>query len=460
MRKTFLILFITLALSAILFIPARAFELDNDGIIPAGQVINDDLFIEAEKVVIDGTVNGNLFVNAADVIINGPVNGNLLIFGAMVKINAPVSGSVAFVGQSLELNNRVDGSVFATGVSVVLNPQAVVGLNLYFAGFNAQTMPGSKVGADASLSAYQAILGGEIARDVHAALAAFELNGLVGRDVQVEVENPEETTFSLNFARTGGPVNFPDSIPSGIRVSDTAEVGGTLKYISAVEQSSTIALPAAQVTYETLVTEKKLTPVEELQKRILRAARDWITLLILGALALRFLQPPLQRTTMASRRWLPALGWGMVVLMVTPLAIFLSGAAITIASLLLGVVTLSSLSTFVSVGGYLVLTLFVLVFLIILVYVSKLVVATSFGGWLCQRLWPNSEARPIVSLLIGISLYVLIAMLPFGLGLLFGVVVTFIGLGALWIAYRQRNLPPEMLAPLPTAHAGDLSEVA
>jgi hypothetical protein len=460
MRKPLIISLIVLGLLAILFVPAKAFEMNDDGVISADQVINDDLFIEAEKVVINGTVNGNLFVNASEVSINGPVNGNLLIFGAVAKVNAPVNGSVAFVGQSLELNNRVEGSVFAAGALVVVNPQAVIGLNLYFAGYSAQTMPGSKIGVDVSLACSQAILQGEITRDLHAGLSALELDGTVGGDAQVEVEQPNQAGFSLRFMKPDSTVQLPDAIPSGIRVSETAKVGGMLKYTSPVEQASTIALLTEQVAYEAPVVTKKLTPAEDFQKRVLGAARDWITLLIFGLLMLHLLQRPFQRSSAATRRWLPALGWGMVVFVVVPMAVLLLGAAIVVISLLLGVVTLSGLSALVSVGGSLSLTLLALAFLVILFHISKLVVAASVGGWLVQRIWPQRTVNPIWPLIIGISLYVLITLLPFGVGALFSIVVTLIGLGALWIAYRQRNLLPETLTPNSPDHSGELSEVA
>jgi hypothetical protein len=458
MRKSFTISLIVLALLALLFIPARAFEITNESVIPAGQVINDDLFIAAEKVVIDGTINGNVFVNASEVTINGPVNGNLMVFGAITTVNAPVSGSVGFVGQTLELNSRVDGSVFAAGAAMVLNPQADVGLNIYFAGYSAQTMPGSRIGVDVSLSSYQAILKGEVTRNIEGNLSAFELDGAVGGDVQVDVDASDGQSFTLFLGP--GSAELPDGIPSGIRVSDTASVGGTLTYTSPAEQSGAIALPGEKVVYIASVVEEKLTIAQSIQRRALQAGRDWITLLILGALLVRLLQRPLQHSSIAARQVLPALGWGIVVLLVTPLAVLLLGAAITIVSLLLGIVTLGGLSSMVSVGGYLALTLMALAFVITLLYISKLVVALAVGGWLYRRVWPQGDMKPIWPLLIGITVYELFAILPLGVGFLFTLLVSLIGLGAIWIMLRRRNLQPVPPAATPPGNPDEMSEVA
>jgi hypothetical protein len=239
-----------------------------------------------------------------------------------------------------------------------------------------------------------------------------------------------------------------------LRVAETASVGGTLTYISTVEQANTIAIPSGQVVYQAREVEKKLGPVEDFQKRLLGAGRDWITLLILGFVMLKLLDRPMQRAGEATRRVLPALGWGLVVLLVTPLALVLVGALVTVLSLLLGVVTLEGLSIMVAVGGYIALALVTLIFLIILFYVSKLVVALAVGGWLYRRIWPEGEMKPIWPLLMGVTLFVLLSLIPLGGGALIGILVTLAGLGALWMTIR----PHGFLAATPHAPAPEAGD--
>src|SRR6185503_10739465 len=56
----------------------------------SGEIIDDDLFISANRVVVEGTVNGDLFVIGAEIEINGAVNGSLFAVGQSVTLNGSV----------------------------------------------------------------------------------------------------------------------------------------------------------------------------------------------------------------------------------------------------------------------------------------------------------------------------------------------------------------------------------
>lgn len=65
-------------------------------------------------------------------------------------------------------------------------------------------------------------------------------------------------------------------------------------------------------------------------------------------------------------------------------------------------------------------------------YVSKLVVALLVGKAIFESLAPKANAHKIFPLLLGLVIYLLVRAIPF-LGWAVGVVVTLIGLGAIWI---------------------------
>ncbi|MGE5073790.1 MAG: hypothetical protein ACM3MF_10205, partial [Anaerolineae bacterium] len=73
-------LLLLMLLSLTIATPAYAF--DGRGgdkvVIPAGQVINDDLYAGANEVVLDGTVNGDAVAFGKLVTVNGTVNGDLI----------------------------------------------------------------------------------------------------------------------------------------------------------------------------------------------------------------------------------------------------------------------------------------------------------------------------------------------------------------------------------------------
>ena len=56
--------------------PAQAVEFDDDGIVTADEVIDDDLFITGDNVKIDGTINGDLI--AAHMVVKKIRSGDVI----------------------------------------------------------------------------------------------------------------------------------------------------------------------------------------------------------------------------------------------------------------------------------------------------------------------------------------------------------------------------------------------
>ena len=112
-HKTFSVLALV-ALFALIATPVYAF--DGRGgdkvVIPAGNVVNDDLYIGANQFVLDGTVNGDVIVGGQMITINGTINGNLFAAGQTIVINGTVTGasriagSVLFIGEKANIGKR------------------------------------------------------------------------------------------------------------------------------------------------------------------------------------------------------------------------------------------------------------------------------------------------------------------------------------------------------------------
>ena len=184
---------------------ARALEVDKDGVIEAGEVIEDDVYIEADRVVVDGTVNGALIVSSNKAEINGTVNGDLVIFSSQAQVNGRVTGNLVFAGRQLSMNGSVGNSVFAVGSTAILESAAVAERNLVFGGFSLEMVEGSTVGRDLHVGSYQAILAGQVGRDVIVSTGALEIAGSVGGDVTAEVSEPEQDSQSVfQFMRWPG----------------------------------------------------------------------------------------------------------------------------------------------------------------------------------------------------------------------------------------------------------------
>ncbi|MCP4541765.1 MAG: polymer-forming cytoskeletal protein [Chloroflexi bacterium] len=416
---------------------AQAVEFDEDGIITADEVIDDDVFVSSEVVVVDGIINGNLIASGRSVTINGDVNGDLIMSGVDVTVNGQVNGNVAFVGQSLLMNGRLRGSLFCINNSAVLGPLAVVGRNVFFNGFSLETQSGSMVGRDAIISGIWALLDGRVERDIQVEVGALEIRGIVGRNVMATVPGPDEGILLFGGSRQLGAAK---SVESGLRVTKDAYIGGTLAYVSSVEQSDRIeAVPGGGIEYQV----DKSVPHPDMQylasQWFAKRMRDLVTLLVLGGLAVWTHTPLLNRLAdRMQRKPLPVIGWGSVVLVGGHTVLVILAVLILVLGILTSVVTLGGLAVTVFGVGFSGLALAGALFWLAIAYGAKLIVAYLVGRLVWQRLVPRYADQVIWPLVMGVVLYVLARSIPV-LGWFIGLLVTLAGLGAMWMLYREKK---------------------
>lgn len=417
--------------------PARAAEFRSGGTVVIGpdEVIDDDLFVSAGRVEVNGTVTGDLIAAGSTVIVNGRVGGSL-----------------AMGGQLLTMNGTVGGSVYAGGYALTLGPDAEIGRNLAFGGFSLSTEDGSAVGRGLYAGNYQSILRGDVAGEARVAAGALELDGKVGGDVSAQVDAPggDVSGFAPVAAMMPGGVEV---MPPGLRVGPGAEIGGDLSYVSPMEQAPPAGAVGGQVVYSTPVPGQ--APAERpgaaarLGGAFAERAGEFVALLIVGGLLLRFWPGIVRRVTgMIDARPLPSAGWGCLVTLIFAVGVPLAAIALFLLALLGGVVTFGQLfGTVLALGGA-ALGLAVTVFLFVVSLVTKAIVAFYGGRLILTRLVPQSQTgrwADLWSLLTGALVYELLRALPLGLGWLIGVIVTLVGLGAIYFVVRDAFRP----APVP-----------
>ncbi|NLF02130.1 MAG: hypothetical protein GX601_14250 [Anaerolineales bacterium] len=403
---------------------ARAVVFYDGERIPAGVVIEDDVFIVGNNVVVEGTVTGDLFAAGEEVVVSGTVGGSLFITGATLRVNG-----------------EVEGSVYGAGSSFTLGPGATVGRNGYVTGYSLETAEGSLITQDLLFSGYQAALAGTVDSDVRGAMAALELSGQVGEDVNVNVAAPGQNMG--RFWDWTLPGDAPEALEPGLRVAETAQIGGQLIYTSPELQAEAIeAEPEGGVVFR---------PAEERARRggaarvlaaigrwLLARLRDLLSLLILGGLALWLIPTWLNRA--ADQAWsdpLLSLGLGLLVLIVGYVALFALAVLILIVSLLISLISVGGLAWPVFGIGLAVWGLTFIAFQLLVSWGSKLVVTYLVGRWLLGRISRDQKPSAVVALLLGVVIYVILRAIPI-LGWLVGAVATLIGLGAIWLLiYRS-----------------------
>lgn len=423
----------------------KAAEFDDDGVITKDEIINDDVFISADSVIVDGTVNGILFAGGNTVTINGTINGDVVSGGGTIIISdsAVITGNVFCGAQSIELNGVVKGSSLCGAYMMTLGENADIERNLFFGGYHLTTQSDSKVKQDLFLGGAQAILDGEVGRDIQLGANGVELNGQVGRDVIAEISAPGETDSNI-FARyfTPSGVQQPKLIQSGLHVSKDAQIGGKLTYTSTMEQTNINAQPSGGIVFQTptpvpasttTVVDTSRTNTLSAVKKVGDVVRNLMTLLILGALVLWLLPVPFRKSVdMVLAKPLPALGWGLVVLIVGYTSAVLATIVILLVGILFAVLTLGGLSSTIFTGGLSALALIMTAFTLLVSYGGTLVVAFMVGELFIQKVAPNAKNVKIWALLIGVFFYVILRAIPI-IGWILWFVITLIGLGAMWL---------------------------
>lgn len=103
-------------------------EKEGDVTIAKGEIINDDLFIGAKSVTLDGTVNGDVFIGAQSIKIGGTVNGNVHAGAKTIDMSGVVRGNMYGGAQNILVTGaKIGGSLLLGGASITIDKDANVG---------------------------------------------------------------------------------------------------------------------------------------------------------------------------------------------------------------------------------------------------------------------------------------------------------------------------------------------
>ena len=440
MSKTIKLLsiFAALTLLALAFVtPARAFDsrTGDTVIIEKGEVIEDDLYVNASTIVLDGTVKGDLVAFGQTITVNGVVEGDLLAAGQAVIITGEVMDDARIAGQVLQVGSS-----------------AVIGDDLIAAGMSLETQKGSQVGGDLVVGSGQVLVAGDVADDIEAGTAAFELRGSVGGNVQAYVDATSDTHDGppMNMFITQSPIAIP-SVPAGLTIADSAKIGGNLEYSSTIDLPIPSSVVGGKVTRVEPAVDTKPIPVEpspaqKVNTWIFGLFHRAVTLILIGLLFSWLFPNFLANTTkkLQTQFW-PSLGWGFIggmaylftvlILFVATIFLFIIGLAFT-----LGGLAVSVLFT-----GLLALSVMILLFILVIVYLVFIIVGSLLGKWILGMINPSLAEHKVWPMVLGIFILVVavdvlhfpLVPLEFFGNLLYFIIVLF-GLGALWLWGRER----------------------
>jgi len=199
------------------------------------EVIHAAQFRSGDKVIVneDETVEEDLYVCAGEVIVDGRIRGDLVVFAGQITVNGLIEGDLNAVGQTVLLTGAVDDDIRITGTVLKLASGADVVDDVIASGLSFEAEDDTSVGGELRFAGYQAKLAGSVSEGIAAATAHCELSGAVGGDVRLGVDPNKDTPLPQTFGFAPS-VQIP-TVPAGLTVTSTAKIDGSLAYRSPVE---------------------------------------------------------------------------------------------------------------------------------------------------------------------------------------------------------------------------------
>lgn len=259
--------------------------------ITSGEVVDDDLYVAANTIIIDGTISGDLCACGRTITVNGAVKGSIMAVGETVLINGDVGHTVRAVGKTISISGNVKGDVMVCGGDVNIASTAKIVRDLLFGAGNAH-------------------IAGLIERNIK------------GQGGEITISNGVKGNINLGVA--------------SLTILPTANIQGNLTYTGKQEANIQSGAQISGITTHNLPkVEKKQAKVFSLGK-VLGFLMAFISGLIIILLA------PKRLTSIAeairSRPW-PSVGWGALILFLTPIAAII--VCITIIGIPAGLIVLA-----------------------------------------------------------------------------------------------------------------------
>lgn len=376
--------------------------------LPAGERIDDDLYVSAGEIYIEGEVTGDLYAAGGYIEVSGVVGGDIVAAGGGLVVSGQVGDDVRLAGGGIDIRGTIgDDLIVAGGGGQGVAFPMQMGSRTVRQGVRIDSS--ANVGGDGMIVGGEALLDGRVAGDLFVGAGVFELRGEVLGDAEIRT--------------------------SQMQISEGGRIGGTLTYTS--DQEGDVPAGAADsVRYEAPQREEEGTSIiATLIGWMLRTLAVLVGISLLGWLLLRFAPGLLERPVEAIEAGaLESILWG------------LGAAALLIFIPLASVIIVAAVWTFWGIFPGLVTFLFLFATLALIWFFSPLVTGLWLGRQIGEQI--NLGGGALVSLLVGALLIVLLGRVPI-LGWLVYLLSFLLALGGMlrWTQIKNRSEMVE-LAPV------------
>ena len=349
----------------------------------------DSVYVAKNEVV-----EGNLYAAGANLIIEGKITGDVFCAGQSINISGEVAGDIICAGQTINVSGKVGGSLRAAGQSINFGGQ--VARNAIAMGASIVTAASSSVGWEMLVLGNAVDIRGDIGRDLYGSVAKANIAGRVGKNLD------------LNFGRQ----NQNDK---PLIIAGTANISGNVKYTSlkdAVMETGSII--KGEISHN-------LPKIKAAKSNYSHLGWWWgklisiFSALVIGLVLISFWREPIIKITdLMLNKIGPSFGWGILLLLLTPMIVII---------LLITIIGLP-------------LSLILLALWLIAIYASKILVGILVGRRLLNNFWLAKKDSLILAMVIGIIIASLIFALPF-IGWIVSLLAMLWGLGGIMLALKK-----------------------
>jgi hypothetical protein len=375
--------------------------------LPANNVVNDDLYVGANEIYIDGVVNGDLYAAGGYIEINGEVTGDVVMAGGGIIIRGLVGDDVRVAGAGIDILGTVRDDVFIAGGGA--GPR---GFAFPFQIGGRTIEQGVRIGSAADIGGDLYVVGG-----------LGTLNGGVGGDLSARMR-----TVTLG-ARVAGDANI---YTEDLHIGDNTAIAGQLIYSTPDRVTGVDAVAGNVIYHQPAPGETEPNLIVRILGWLLRTILILMGFAVLGWLLLRFTPAALTRPAAAIHA--QPVETGLYGLMAALLFIFIP---------ILSAVTV--IVTWLFWGWFLALIMFTFLFgvLALLWFFSPLITGLWLGCRIMER--SDSSASLQIALLIGVLIIVILGRVPL-LGWVIYLISFIFAIGGLLQMARRRVEPPAAIA--------------
>lgn len=395
--------------------------------VPAGQTIDDDLVLFGDSVRIQGKVLGDV-----------------IAIGREVEVSGEVEGSLIAIGQVADIEGTVRDSLYSMGLEIRTGPESVIGRSLYYLGLSLIVEEGSQIGRDLVAGTLGAQIVGEVGRGLRAVIGPLEILRLVMEAIGQPLQLRDLFSSGSSFNPT--EVGLDTANVQVIPVSRTS-----LSLIFMDDLGKKIVISPNQPSQDSEVLTQTDDGVgssavdidlEDVGNWILARIRTLVLLLVIGLLML-WLRPSLYTDgaeKLQTKPWI-SLGLGLLGLILAVNVLAVAGLLSLIVLLIgiwLGIISFWELAFLFWGIGFSSILLATTLFVSFAFFGTKAVVSYWVGTLILKPAGENALKYKALPLLIGLLIFVLLASIPI-LGWVLSIFVISLGLGATWLAWRERD---------------------